>query len=280
MNANQKLFNDLLYTLNLPLLPIGKSTVTAGMLLYVAILLWLLVGLTGTLQKKAIKPLLLKSRLNADAQNIAGMLVRYTTIAIGAIIILNTAGVDMTVVTVIAGTLGLGLSLGLQGVAKNFIGGLVILWERPIRLGDHIQIADVKGVVTRIALRATTIHNEDGIDVIVPNADFMSSRVINWDYSNDGIKISLPVTTSIKSNPQRVQALLLEIISNEEGILKEPAPEVFLESFGENTLNFTVRAAVSNATTSSNKLRSHFNLNVYKRFQEEHIQLSGECQNA
>lgn len=275
MNHSQKIWDAIWYVLSLPLLPIGKTTLTVWMVLYAASLLWGLIAITGTLQKKIVNPALSKTNFDPDLQNILALTLRYSTVTIGSIIILNTAGIEMTALTVIAGAVGLGLSLGLQTIAKNFIGGLVILFERPIKLGDRIQVGDTTGIVARIALRATTLRTDDRLDVIVPNADFISGRIINWTHTDTSIRVSIPFSFPINNNdPEKISKIIIKSATACSSILKDPAPEIFLDSFGEKTMNFILQVSTKNLADPCRNLRSEINFLVYERLKTAGIELT------
>lgn len=275
MEYARQIFGLLCSFLSLPLLPVGKTSVTIWMLLYVATLLWGLTAVTTIFQKKVVNPALARSNLSQDLQNIVGMTLRYSSIVIGSVVILNTAGVDMTAFTVTAGAIGLGLSLGLQNLAKNFIGGIILLWERPIRLGDRVQIGGISGNVVRIALRATTIQTDDQLGVIIPNSDFMSNKIVNWSNGNT-VRISIPIAVAITNDPERVRDLLLETVTACSGIIQDPPPEIFFDSFGEQTLNFILCVSISDFSMVAGGLRSNLNFAIHKRLKAEKISLVGE----
>lgn len=262
------------YVLNIPLFPVGKTTVTLAMILYIVALMWFLVFITGQIRRRAVDPLLAKSPLEEGAKNTVGLALRYATVGIGAVIILNTAGIDMTALTVVAGAIGLGLSLGLQTVARNFVGGVILLAERPIKVGDRIQIAQVTGRVTRIALRATTIKTDDELDVIVPNSDFMNEKVANFTHSTDYVRMSIPVVVDKQSDPEEVTRLLLDVTKDHSSVLPAPPSEVWFDSFGDKGLSFTLRISTNVGGADSQVLRSKLNHAIFKKLAQSSIKLA------
>ena len=261
-------FLDLVYyLLMIPVLPIGKTTVTVWMLIYVGILLALLITIARLVRDRALYPALAKSTLDPGTQHAIGLGVHYLSIGIGALIILNTAGIETTALTVAAGAIGLGLSLGLQTIAKNFIGGIILLFERPIRPGDRIQIAGVTGDVTKIALRATTVRTAEQTDVVIPNGDKKKKKITNW--SSRQAVVSIPIVASSSLEPETVRAILLASALANERVSAEPAPQAWLDSFATETLNYTLRVATADLASAGGLLRSELNLDIYAKLRQE-----------
>jgi small-conductance mechanosensitive channel len=260
-------FIDRLFrVLTIPVMPVGKTTVTVWMLLYVGILLALLITVARLVRDRAVYPALSKSNLDIGAQHSIGLVAHYITVGIGALIILNTAGIETTALTVVAGAVGLGLSLGLQTIAKNFVGGVVLLFERPIRLGDRIQIAGVVGDVTKIALRSTTLKTAEQTEVVIPNGDFMNEKITNW--SNKLLVVTVPVTMPNDLEPEGVRQLLLDTAAANNRVLKEPAPQAWLDSFGDKNLTYQLRVTTGDLASSNGLLKSELNLEIYRKLQE------------
>lgn len=256
-------FLDTLYRLLMtPVLPIGKTVVTIWMLVYVAILLVLLIVATRTVRDRIVYPTLARSSLDAGAQYSIGLVLHYITVGIGAMIILNTAGIETTALTVAAGAVGLGLSLGLQTVAKNFVGGVILLFERPIRPGDRIQIAGVTGDVTKIALRSTTVKTAEQTEVVIPNGDFMNEKITNW--TGRQAVVSVPITVPAELEQESVSKLLMEVAKANAKVVDEPPPQVWLDSFNDKTLNFVLRATTADLAAANGSLKSELNVEIYR----------------
>ncbi len=269
----QKIIKLIFYVLNLPLVPVGKTTVTLAMLIYIVILFAILIMISRLVRQRVLDRLLAKSKLDITMQNAFAMFMQYTTVCIGGVIILNTAGIEMTALTVVAGAVGIGLSLGLQTIAKNVAGGIMILVERPVRIGDRIQIGTTSGVVTRISLRSTTIRNDDRIDVIVPNADFIEQRVSNWSYSSPDIIMNIPVTVSSDNDLQQIKELIQSAIKENPKFLADPAPEVLLDSFGGGKLNLILRIATEDYLSAATNLKSELNTEILRSFKQASIKI-------
>lgn len=267
-----KAWHFILYVLNMPLLPVGKTVVTLAMLIYILLLFTIMIAFSRYCRHKVFDKLLQRSKLDLSMQNALAMVLQYTLVGIGSIIILNTAGIEMTALTVVAGALGLGLSLGLQTIAKSIAGGIMILVERPIRIGDRIQIGSTTGNVTRIALRSTTVHTDDRIDIIVPNFEFMDQKVINWTYSSKKVILSLPITVSSENDLDKVKSLINEAASKNEKVIDDPAAEIIFDSFESGKLKLILRVATEDYINST-QLKSDLTESIYRSFTETQIEL-------
>lgn len=264
--------NDVLksiwYVLSLPLIPVGKTQLTVGLLLYLVVMIYLLITVSRSIRNNFLSAVLAKTNLDAHVQSTVADTYYYFAVAIGLLLILNTAGIDLTSLTVVVGAMGLGLSLGLQTVAKNMAGGFMILYEKPIRIGDRVQIADTIGEVTRIALRATTIRTEDGTDVTVPNADFMSTKVINWTTPPKDYRVSVPILVSHKVEVDDVKNILMKVALENPSVIPEPPPEVLFDSFESGKLKFILRAHTKDQGAATGKLKSDLYYAIYPALYE------------
>ncbi len=262
-----KLLDSLYYLLTIPVMPVGKTVITVWMLLYVAILLALLITIARLIRDRLLYPALGKSTLDIGAQHSIALVAHYVTVGIGALIILNTAGIETTALTVVAGAVGLGLSLGLQTIAKNFVGGVVLLFERPIKLGDRINIAGVTGDVTKIALRSTTLRTPEQTEVVIPNGDFMTEKITNWSTRQAIVTISMSAIADLE--PESVRNIMLTVAGANPRVVADPAPQVWLDSFSDKTLNYVLRVATGDLAAASGLLKSELNLEIYRRVREE-----------
>lgn len=170
---------------------------------------------------------------------------RYTVLIIGFLITLDTLGVSLSSLAAIGTVLMVGVGFGLQNIAQNFISGLIILLERPIKNGDVVIVDDVAGRVTKIGARSTMIQTRDDVAIIVPNSKFISEKVINESFSGTKIRLSITVGVAYGSDTALVQETLLSIAQNHPGVITHPKPYVFFEDFGDSSLNFKLCAWVS-----------------------------------
>ena len=138
-----------------------------------------------------------------------------------------------------------GLGFGLQEIFANFVSGLIIFWERPVRIGDTVTVDDMTGVVSRIQMRATTILDPDRKELIVPNKEFITSHVVNWTLTDSVVRLVLPVNWPVATDPQFVQRTLMRIANENAAVLKHPSAKVALISLGDKALSFELRVFVA-----------------------------------
>ena len=166
---------------------------------------------------------------------------QYVVLGIGFLISLAVAGVDLGSIALVAGGLGVGIGFGLQNIVNNFVSGLILLFERPVREGDFIQTTTTFGEVKRIGFRSSTIRTWEGSEVILPNADLVASTVTNWTLTDTHRRMDIPVRAAYGSDPKKIMELLVEVAKGHPNTFDEPAPFVLFMAFGENALEFSLR---------------------------------------
>lgn len=252
---------------------LGGVPFTLWTVLYLGVLLTLLVVLSRLVKRWLVKGVLVRRQVDPGVGQAVATIVQYGFLSIGALMILSSAGIDLTTLNVVAGAIGIGVGFGLQTIASNFISGLIILFERPIKVGDRIQVGDVTGDVIRIAGRATSIRTNDNIAIIVPNSQFISTQVINWSHSDREVRLHVPVGVSYSSNPEVVRDTLLDVAASHPGVLRTPPPDVVLLEFGESSLNFDLRVWTDEYITKPLILRSDLNFAIRKALQARGIEI-------
>ncbi len=232
------LVNVFINSLTSDIFPLGDK---AYSILDFFILIGLFIGLIFT--ARTIKTIL-RSRvlsftgLSRSAQETIIIIANYTFIFIGTVVLLQLWGLDLSSLTVFAGVLGVGVGLGIQGIAKEFVSGLVLIFERPIQVGEFVKVGELVGTVERISVRSTEIITPDRVSVIIPNSRFLEEEVVNWNHGNPTSRLQIPVEVAEDSNVSLVQSLLLQVATQHQDVLKEPKPKVWFEGFGENALVF------------------------------------------
>jgi len=182
--------------------------------------------------------------LDAGSRYALSTVLRYTIAIIGVLIAFSTLGVSWAKVQWLAAALTFGLAFGLQEIFANFVSGLIILAERPIRLGDTVTVGGVTGTVTRIRMRATTIADWDLKELVIPNKTFITGDVINWSLSAPSLRVTIPVGVSYSSDVDKVEAILLKVAKASSNVLEDPKPVVVFKSFGDSTLDFQLRVYI------------------------------------
>ncbi len=259
--------------LNYSLFSIGNSQITPLNIVYILAFTLLLIYLSSKLRAVLIDRVLTRTRLDMGAREAIGTIVRYIAFVIGFLVLLQTIGIDLTTLNVLAGAIGIGVGFGLQNVANNFISGLIILFERPIKVGDRIEVDDVHGEVTHIGARSTTIRTNDNIAIIVPNSKFISENVINWSLEGDVIRFKVPIGVAYDSDLELVERLLVEAAIENEDVLPSPPPSVRLLEFGDSSLNFELRAWSSARLHRPGLFLSNINFAIIKKFREHGVEV-------
>ncbi len=173
-----------------------------------------------------------------SVQDTISFLTQYGLIFLGLLIILQLWGVDVSSLAIIASVLGVGIGFGLQNIANNFISGIILVFERPIQVGDFIQVGDLVGIVERIGLRSTYITTLDKVSLIVPNSRFLENEVLNWSHGNPISRMKIPVGVAYGSNIKLVRKAILEVAKSHPEVLLHPSPQLWFQEFGNSSLNF------------------------------------------
>src|SRR5438270_5999356 len=215
---------------------------------------------------------LAQSGLDRSLQYAIAQIISNIVLVIGVFFVLENTGIHLAALTVFAGAVGVGLGFGLQNIASNFISGLVILTERPITIGDRVEVAGIAGQVEHIRARSTVIRTNDNIMMIVPNTKFIHSPVTNWTYGDLRVRFRVPVGVAYGSDIARVCELLLTVADENPQTLKEPAPTVFLDQFGENSIDFKLVVWSSEMSARPSRYRSDLNFAIAQKFNEAGIE--------
>jgi small-conductance mechanosensitive channel len=217
--------------------------------------------------------LLAQSGLDRSLQYAIAQVVSNIVLVVGIFIVLENTGIHLAALAVFAGAVGVGLGFGLQNIASNFISGLVILAERPITIGDRVEVAGIAGQVEHIRARSTVIRTNDNIMMIVPNTKFIDSPVTNWTYGDRRVRFRIPVSVAYGSDIAKVRDTLLAVAGENPHTLKEPAPSAFLENFGENAIEFKLVVWSSEMSARPSRYRSDINFAIAQKFREAGIEM-------
>jgi len=196
----------------------------------------------------------------------------YVIVALGAIVSFQFIGIDLSGLGVVFGLLSVGIGFGLQNVASNFISGLILLFERPIKVGDRVTVGEIEGDVVDIAIRATTIRTIDNLTIIVPNSEFVSGRVINWSHGDGKVRLVVPVGVSYGSDLELVRRTLLEVGAAHPETLAEPPSDVLLDSFGDSSWNMKLRVWIPDPKRVY-VIRSELNGAIVTAFRERGVEI-------
>jgi len=207
-------------------------------------LFWLVSAVAGLWLAVSIVTRLLSARLrhatgaSSGALQPVATLVKYALISIGLVVILQVAGLNLSSIAILASVLGVGIGFGLQSIANNFVSGVIISFERPIKPGDFVSIGELKGTVLRIGARSTIIRTLDRVSIIVPNSHLLEQEVVNWSYGDELARLHVPVGVADGADIDRVRAELLGAAKAHPGVLLDPHPEVRFLGFGDSGMDF------------------------------------------
>ncbi|HYJ92512.1 MAG TPA: mechanosensitive ion channel domain-containing protein [Pyrinomonadaceae bacterium] len=263
--------NPVFRLLNYNLFALGDAKITPLSIIYLLLLSAALIYISRKLRNLLITRVLQRTSLDIGAQQAIGTITRYFVLFVGFLIILQTVGINLTTLNVLAGAVGIGIGLGLQNIANNFISGLIILFERPIKVGDRIEVAKILGEVTAIGARSTRIKTNDNISIIVPNSKFISENVTNWSLYGNIVRFRIPVGVAYDSDIDLVSRLLIEVAEENEDIVSDPPPSVRLVEFAESALRFELRAWSRSRLHRPGILKSNLNLAIIRKFRENSV---------
>lgn len=256
-----------------PLIRLGEQTITV--LTLAKVLFWIvaILVLNRVFQRLVFRRLLSHTRLAPGLQFAIAKIVGYLTVGLGIYFALVTNGVNLSSLAVLAGALGLGIGFGLQNVVANFVSGLVLLTERPIAVGDRIEVEGVAGHVAKISLRATTVVTNDNISIIVPNLQLTSNPVTNWSHGGPLVRIRLSFGVAYGTNTDQLRRAMLAVAAAHPDVLSDPAPALYFDGFGESSLDFELAVWTRTMTQRPRRFRSDLNYMIEAKLREEGIEI-------
>lgn len=252
---------------------VGGSNFTVLTLLYLLfaslLLVWGTRKLSGILDKY-----ILGRRISERGTRLAIVsIIKYIILVAGFIFIFDSAGFNLGAFSWLLGALGVGLGFGLQNITSNFVSGIIILFERPIKVGDRIQVGGVSGDVVEISMRSTTIVTNDNISVIVPNNEFINGNVTNWSHNDRRVRFHYPVGVAYKEDPTRVKEIVLGVAKKHPGVLQTPPPDFWFVEYGDNALNFELVVWTSSYIQKPVVLKSELYYEIFKEFSHHGIEI-------
>jgi small-conductance mechanosensitive channel len=224
---------------------IGSWQVNVGLILTVVLCLYGSLLISRAVQSIFVEEVFPRRGVEKGAQISMSRLMHYAILLIGFLLALATLGVNFTNITIIGGALGVGIGFGLQTIVNNFVSGLILLFERPVRIGDYIEIQGLWGEIKKIGLRATTVETFDRADIVIPNSDLVANQVTNWTRTNRLVRLKIPVGVAYGSDVPLVIKILLECAQENPSVMSSPKPQVLFRGFGDSSLDFELRVFLS-----------------------------------
>jgi len=199
-------------------------------------------------------------------------ITHYLIMIIGAVVAFQFIGIDLTGLAIIVGFLSVGIGFGLQNITSNFVAGLILLLEQPIKIGDRVMVGDQEGDVMEINMRSTTIRTLKNVAVIVPNSEFVSSKLENWSYGDETVRLDIDVGVSYESDLEIVIRSLQEVAAEHPEVLKKPAFDVLHLGFGDSAWNMRLRVWLAHPRRHP-EVRSDINCAIVRKFRQNGVEI-------
>ena len=268
-----KIGDDVRGLWSVPYFHLGELAVTPTALLKASLFVLLLALLTRIIRRIVRARILEYTPLDEGQKFALEKGLQYLVFAIGLIIGLQSAGVNMSSFAVVGGAIGIGVGFGLQTIVKDFVSGLVLLLERPIKVGDRVEVGTLQGDVVQIGARGTWVRTNDNVVMIVPNSEFVENRVTNWTANDRQVRITIPVGVSYSSDPGEVRQILLDVARGHPDVLETPKPDVIFIGFGDSSLDFELRIWTTKQVQTPKIISSDFYFSIFQAFAERGIEI-------
>ena len=266
------LFDSVQGFLDIRLFTIGTTEVTLSAIFMFLFILLVVVILSRLFARKFVERILIRLQIEEGTRYTFRRIIELAFILIGAIIAFQSIGINLSGLAVIFGLLSVGIGFGLQNITSNFVAGLILLFERPIKVGDRVTVGDVEGDVMDINIRSTTVRSLNNIAIIVPNSEFVSSQVVNWSHGDRKIRLDIEVGVSYQSDLDTVLRSLKEVALENPEILRDPEPDVHLREFGDSSWNMKLRIWIDDPKRHP-VVRSDINCAIVRKFRENGVEI-------
>lgn len=265
--------HDLERAMETPLLHLGSLSITPWFVVKSIVFLLIVAAISRITRRILERRVLPRTSMAPGQQYALARWFEYFVFCVGMVIGLQTSGLNLNSVLVVGGALGVGIGFGLQNVANNFISGLILLVEQPVRVGDIIEVGQMQGQVTRIGARSTSVRTGNNARIIVPNADLIQNRVTNWTGPAASVLVDAKIGVGYDSNPEKVRELLLQVARQHPQALADPAPGVIFREFGDSSLNFDLYVWFPGTVFQIGGFRSDLNFAIYRVMRENGIEI-------
>lgn len=251
---------------------IGAITLSVGRTAAFAFAVWLAFRASRITQIVLHDDVLPKFPLPRGVPNAISVIVNYGIVLVGIFIGIGILGIGLSNLALIVGALGVGIGFGLQNIVSNVVSGLILLFERPVQVGDSVQIGTISGRISHIGFRASNIRTYSGAEVIVPNSELVSTQLTNWTLSDRRRRVEIAIGVAYGTDPERVETLLIDLLKADPAVLVDPPPMVVFESFGDSALLFRIYAWVAEFDDAPKTLH-RLNVSIARVFAAESIEI-------
>ncbi len=253
-------------------LKIGSISISLGDILAFLFTVWLAFIISRLVRFVLHEDVYPRVNLAGGVPYAISTILHYSLLLVGFFIAIAALGIDLSKFTILAGAFGVGLGFGLQNIVNNFVSGLILLFERPVKVGDVLQLRETQGDLKRIGLRASVLRTLEGAEIIVPNGHLISEEVTNWTFSDRIRRIQVDVGVAYGNDPEKIIELLTKVALSHSDIVKEPPPRTLFIEFGESSLNFQLRAWTTVASRWMN-VKSDLAIGIFKALKEAEIEI-------
>lgn len=252
---------------------LGRQRVSVLMMLEAAVTIAASLVVSLWLGGEAERQIMKAEGLDMNLRVVTAKFVRALLVFVGVMIALSLAGIDLTLLSVFGGALGVGLGFGLQKVASNYVSGFIILLDRSIRPGDLVTVDNRYGTISAITARYIVVKSLDGTEAIIPNETLITSTVLNHSYTSHEVRVSIPVQVGYDTPVEEAMNLMEEVARSHPRVMQEPAPRVFLMGFGDNGIDLELGLWIKDPEEGQLSLRSEINLALLRVFREAGIEI-------
>jgi len=264
---------DLSETLQIPLLKLGDFVITPLFLLKFVLLFVVLGGLARFVRRRLVLRLLRNAHVDPGVKYAIARISAYLVWALGLLIGLPMVGIELNSLLVAFGAVGIGVGLGLQKIAENFISGMLVLFARPVKVGDRVRLGDTEGTIIEIQGRVTLLRDNNNVVHLVPNSALVSDLVVNLTHNDRVVRYLFDVGVSYASDPNTVRDILLTVADQHPALLSDPPPDVLFEGFGDSSLNFKLRAYCKEMVDIPDQLQSEVNFAIWYALKDAGIEI-------
>jgi len=256
-----------------PYFHIGKLPITPTFLVESVVFLFVLSIVTGAIRRFLLHRALTRTSLDEGQRYAFAHIMGYVVYLFGLLVGLQLVGLDLSNLVLLGSAIGIGLGFGLQNIANNFVSGIILLTERPIRVGDRVEVGGTNGDVIRIGSRSTWVQTNDNVVIIIPNSEFINNRVTNWTANDRQVRFDVPLGVSYGSDPERVREVLLEVAGHHPDVLHNPGPEILFKGFSDSSLDFRLRVWTITRVQTPLPLASELYFSIFRAFKENGIEI-------
>jgi len=267
------LYDETMAIMNHPFLVLGPASLSLTVVLKSIFLIWLIFVAAGQTTVFLQTRVLNRTRIDPNLSFAMMRFLKFFLFVVGLLIVLDTAGINLSALTVFGGALGIGLGFGLQNIANNLVSGWLLLLDRSVKQGDVITVGDSYGWVVRLGARYIVVRTRDGVEKLIPNSNLITSEITNWSLSDRTVRLHIKIGVSYETDPFKVRDLLLKVAGASPRVIKKPQPTVLFVDFGDSALEFELRIWINDPEEGIESVRSAIRFQIWQAFMENGIQI-------